>query len=336
MIAEMVSRLFRDHRPEATAARALPPALWQAIAEAGVPFALMPEELGGFGLSPAEAAAILTAAGEQAIPGPLADAMLGNYLLALAGCEPLTEPLALAEAPEGCTGGTAGLALARVGWGREAAALVLVGADWIELHRGPFGIAPGTDLSGAPSDTLTLAAAPAERGALALPPGALKALRAVLTVAQMAGAAEGALALTLRHATDREQFGRPLAAFQAVQHNIAVIASEAAAMRAAADMAAALIPAATTDPEGFEAHAAAAKIRAGEAAGRVAALAHQVHGAIGITREYDLHLFTRPLWAWRDAHGSEAFWSARLGARLCALGPDGLWPELTRTIGARA
>lgn len=329
MISEMLARLFAAHRPAAHSLPTLGAALWDAIADAGVPLALLPEDLGGFGLTPLEAGAILTAAGAQAIPGPLADTMLGNYLLALAGLEPFDGPLALAECPGGAT-------LARVGWGRDAAALVLVGPNWIEVHTGPFDCTPGANLAGEPLDTLTLTAPPTARAPLTLPSGTLTGLRAALSVAQMAGAAEGALALTLRHAQDREQFGRPLSGFQAVQHSIAILACEVAATRAAADMAAALIPMAQADPEGFLLHAAAAKIRAGEAAGRIAALAHQVHGAIGITQEYELHMFTRRLWAWRDAHGSEAFWSARLGARLCALGPAALWPELTRSPGVPA
>lgn len=336
MIADMVSRLFRDHRPAPEAAPVLHPAFWAEIEAAGVPLALLPEDLGGFGLTSLDACEILIAAGEQAVPGPLAETMLGNYLLARAGLEPVTGPLVLAPADAGLARAQPGQLLAGVPYGRDAAALLLLGNGWLELHGGPFANTPGQSLAGEPLDTVTLGHAPAARAGLDLPPLVIRGLRAALTVAQMAGAGQAALDLALRHVRDREQFGRPLAAFQAVQHAIAVIASEVAASRAAAAMAAAAIPAAGTDPDGFLAAAAAAKIRAGEAAGKIAALAHQVHGAIGITREYELHLFTRRLWAWRDAHGSETFWAEHLGSRLCALGPEALWPELTRRIGAAA
>ncbi|WP_344252620.1 acyl-CoA dehydrogenase family protein [Pseudonocardia hydrocarbonoxydans] len=74
---------------------------------------------------------------------------------------------------------------------------------------------------------------------------------------------------------------------------------------------------------------AAAKARAGEAAGEVARIAHQVHGAIGFTREHDLRLLTTRLWAWRDEDGSDAHWQAELGATVLAAGPEALWPMVT-------
>jgi len=59
-------------------------------------------------------------------------------------------------------------------------------------------------------------------------------------------------------------------------------------------------------------------------------VAHQVHGAIGVTDEYALHHSTLRLWAWRDEFGNEAHWSARLGDALLAGGAEGLWPVLSR------
>ena len=70
---------------------------------------------------------------------------------------------------------------------------------------------------------------------------------------------------------------------------------------------------------------AAAKVRAGDAAGQVAALAHQVHGAIGVTEEYHLHHLTRRLWAWRDEFGSERLHAVALGEALAAAGPERIW-----------
>ena len=71
------------------------------------------------------------------------------------------------------------------------------------------------------------------------------------------------------------------------------------------------------------------KSRVGEAAGIAAAIAHQVHGAIGFTEEHRLHLYTRALWAWRDEFGGEAEWEARLGAEALAQGGEGFWPFVT-------
>ena len=82
---------------------------------------------------------------------------------------------------------------------------------------------------------------------------------------------------------------------------------------------------------GAELPIAMAKARASEAAGVVARIAHQVHGAIGFTREHDLRLATTRLWAWRDEDGSEAQWQAVIGAAALAAGPEGLWPLVTGT-----
>lgn len=325
MITDMVSRLFRDHRTQ-PAATAMDPALWRAIEEMGLPLALVPEDRGGFGLDPAEACDILRLAGEQAILAPLAETMLANHVLALAGLDPAAGPLAVVVPG----------ALDRVPFGRNAAALVVVDGASVDLLPGPFTVTEGRNLAGEPRDRLVATAAPIARAGHAINPETLQALRAVLTAARMAGAARAVLDLSIAYANGRVQFGKPIAKFQVIQHHIAVIASEVAAATAGAEMAAAGIAHAATDPAGFVAHAAAAKIRAGEAAGRIAALAHQIHGAIGITREYELQLFTRRLWAWRDEDGGEAAWAETLGNRLFATGAAGLWPAITREIGAPA
>ena len=81
---------------------------------------------------------------------------------------------------------------------------------------------------------------------------------------------------------------------------------------------------------------AAAKVRAGEAATRAAGIAHQVHGAIGFTREHALHFATRRLWAWREQFGSDAWWAERLGRAAIAGGAAAFWPSLTRRRFERA
>jgi alkylation response protein AidB-like acyl-CoA dehydrogenase len=77
---------------------------------------------------------------------------------------------------------------------------------------------------------------------------------------------------------------------------------------------------------------AAAKVRSGEAAGAGAAIAHQVHGAMGFTYEHSLHHRTRRLWAWREEFGNETFWASRLGRMVTHLGAEELWPFLTADL----
>ena len=131
-------------------------------------------------------------------------------------------------------------------------------------------------------------------------------------------------AMTFEYANTRKQFGRTLGAFQAIQHMAARMAEEAAATEAAVQVAAREL-----SGESPLWHAAVAKGRASEAAGKVAASAHQIHGAIGFTREHALHRYTRRLWAWRDRAGSETYWYEQIGRAAQAAGRDGLWPGIT-------
>ena len=75
---------------------------------------------------------------------------------------------------------------------------------------------------------------------------------------------------------------------------------------------------------------AAAKLRISQAAGEGGMIAHQVHGAAGITDEHPLHHATLRLWAWREEYGNEAHWARVLGRSVLSAGADGFWPSLTQ------
>jgi alkylation response protein AidB-like acyl-CoA dehydrogenase len=147
---------------------------------------------------------------------------------------------------------------------------------------------------------------------------------AMMLAAKMAGALNAALDLSVRYTRERQQFGKPLASFQAIQQQLAVFAEEAAA----ADMAAAsAFRAADRGDAWFE--IACAKLRANQAARISTGIAHQVHGAMGFTAEYRLQHLTKRLWAWGSEFGNERHWSVRIGARIAARGPENFWPDLT-------
>lgn len=152
---------------------------------------------------------------------------------------------------------------------------------------------------------------------------------ALARAGQMAGAISAALTLSVEHTRQRQQFGKPLAAFQAIQQQLAVLAEEAAASRAAA---AAAARAADRGPAKFE--IASAKLRCNIAAGNAASIAHQVHGAIGFTMEYDLQKFTRLLWMWRSEYGNDRHWADEIGKLAASRGADGFWPGLTAGFAA--
>lgn len=144
---------------------------------------------------------------------------------------------------------------------------------------------------------------------------------ALMRAIQLVGAMERVRDLTVAYAAERRQFGQPLNRFQAVQQELADLAGQVA-------LAAAAVDAAVADPLAPK-QVAAAKVVAGAAAGRVAAIAHQVHGAIGFTREHRLHRWTTRLWAWRDEFGTEPAWAEALGDLVARAGADRLWEVVT-------
>lgn len=153
---------------------------------------------------------------------------------------------------------------------------------------------------------------------------------AFIRVAQAAGALDAALAMSIDHVNTRQQFGKPLGKFQAVQQVLAIFAIEAAAVNVAGAAAAAALDRAHGDFDTALFEIASAKLRMNKAIGVAASIAHQVHGAIGFTREYDLHLLTGPLLDWRSDHGNDAYWANVLGGMAVKLGGAGLWAEVTR------
>ena len=146
----------------------------------------------------------------------------------------------------------------------------------------------------------------------------------MMLAAKMAGALQAALDLSVEYTRQRQQFGKPLAGFQAIQQQLAVFAEETAAANAAA---AAAFRAADRGDAWFE--IACAKLRANQAARISTGIAHQVHGAMGFTAEYRLQHLTRRLWKWGSEHGNERTWSDRIGARVAERGPENFWPDLT-------
>ena len=301
-------------------------ALWQAVEEAGFPLALLSEDEGGFGLESADAFGLLHIAAAGATVMPLGETMLANWLLAKAGLAPAEGPAGIAR--QGVP--------SRIACGRHLKVLVLFDPDGQGLDVSRLNLpekeAPwtyGANLAGEPRDIFSGQGLDAtETGRATIDCQVVDALLALIRVQQIAGALQAVLDMTVQYATERVQFGKPIGKFQAIQQYLAVMAGETAAARAGAAMAAEAFPLALSAPEEFRLTVAAAKLRAGEAAGTVAGLAHQVHGAIGFSREYALHPLTRRLWAWRDEHGREADWGEELGRS--AIGQtSGLWPFVT-------
>lgn len=138
---------------------------------------------------------------------------------------------------------------------------------------------------------------------------------------QIVGAFDAAVALTTAHVRDRTQFGRPLNAFQAVQHSLAGMIGEVERARAVTALATA-----AADDHGFGSPQAdyavtAAKVAVGRAVASVSTTAHQLHGAIGVTVEHRLWLATMRARSWADEFGTAAHHARRLG-RMALAAPD--------------
>ena len=342
-LVDSAERLFAAHCSKAVLKQAgegvFPAALWSAVTEAGFTAALLPEEAGGFGATVAEAMRILQTSALHCAPIPLAETMLAGWLLAKAGLPVpdgaltvapvrVKDVLTLSRSEGGWRlTGTA----SRVPWARDVATIVVLaagpdGAAVATVPREGLILSHDLNLAGEPRDTVTFDTVRPEDAvaAVSFGPGTLRAAGACVRTVQIAGALSRALSLSVGYAQTRVQFGRPIGKFQAVQQNLAVLAGQSAAAIAAADIAA---DALANDLPPME--VGAAKARAGEAASIAAGLAHQSHGAIGFTQEYELHFATRRLWSWRDEFGNEAEWNRVVGRTALAAGPDGLWPALT-------
>jgi acyl-CoA dehydrogenase len=351
MLLESVGRLFEDHCTKEVADRSetgvFPDALWQAIRETGVPLAALPESAGGADAEWSDLFAVLRVAGRFAAPIPLAETMLAAWVASAARLEVSERPMTvgpvraddhLSVVRDGNGWRLSGRA-SRLPWATQAGQIVLIadGPDGEMVVVFGDGIeravpSPGRNMAGEPRDTLTFNGAGLTANAVA-PVGcgvdraALYRRGALARAVMMAGAMERALDTAVSYARERKQFGRPIAKFQAVQQNLAVMAGQVAAAGAAAD--AGVEALSLNDPAMQEFLIAIAKTRVGDAATVASEIAHQVHGAIGFTKEYSLQLTTRRLWSWRDEFGGEAEWAARVGAFVCARGADALWPTLT-------
>jgi acyl-CoA dehydrogenase len=220
----------------------------------------------------------------------------------------------------------------RVPWGRYAAAVVVAAESdgkWFiaVVPRASFlDVAHGENLAREPRDRIHIDAsipndlvAPFDQGA-----EGIYTLGAAMRVLQMTGGLDSVLRLTVQYTQDRKQFGRAIGKFQAIQQNVAVMAANIAAARAAANSVVRII-----EEDGSSFGIAAAKLRTNEAVAIAAKTAHQVHGAMGFTQEYELHFLTKRLWSWRDEFGSEAAWGRKLGHAVCERGPDQLWAFIT-------
>ncbi len=336
--ADAIDRLLASAcGPEIVSAaeREWPSALWEVVDASGIPLVGVREERDGAGGGWPEMTEVIRTAARWAAPIPLAETIVARHIADRAGLDLPTGAISLAGGDDLAldTRGRLTGSLRRVPWARQVAAIlvtvrraggpVVARVDMPDARSG-MSLEHGENLAREPRDSIRFVALPVAvadaQGAMGTQDGG-----AMARSAQISGALERALALSAAHAGVREQFGRPIAKFQAVQDLVARLAGESAATKAAVDSAART----GADPRAV----AAAKVRASTAASEGTRLAHQIHGAIGVTYEHQLHHFTTRLWSWRDEFGTEATWARVLGARLSTDGGSGFWAWLTTSAG---
>ncbi|MEU1170508.1 acyl-CoA dehydrogenase [Streptomyces microflavus] len=339
-----VRKLLDTGGPAAPGVR---PAHWEALAGQGLTGIHLPEEYGGGGGGLLDLAVVLEEAAHASLPGPcLATALVGAVVRRAVG--PGTGDLirglasgdrtaALALTPGTLTAtpvpgghrldGTAPPVLSA-----EAADLLLLpavapdGERWFLVDAGAEGLTVRPHRSVDPTRPTAEVRAEAvhvpEQRVLPLDPDLdpdlVRDLAAVLLAADACGTAARSLDTAVAHAAVREQFGRPIGAFQAVKHLCADMLVRLEQARALTWDAA---RAADEKPEVRGLTAALAAATAPEAAYSCAKDAIQILGGIGFTWEHDAHLqlrravLARQLLGTADTHRLRATRLAEAGAR---------------------
>ncbi|BCQ07331.1 acyl-CoA dehydrogenase [Mycobacterium heckeshornense] len=302
-------------------------ALWANLEDSGLTRLTSTPDLGA---GPAELATVLRGLARRAGAVPLAETdLLAAWLAQRAGLTPPPGPLTVAIADAKPAGSRITGAANDVPWTRASAAVVLAARSPAGVHvavtdAGQVKITDGHNLAGEPRDRVDFDTPVHRFRLLDASVGAELLQRgAWARCVQVIGALDAAAESSVSHTRERVQFGRALSTFQSVQHALAAMAGEIERARAAATLAVA----AATD-YGFgtaptEYAVTVAKVVLGRAVARVTAIAHQLHGAIGVTAEHHLWLFTMRAQSWAGEFGGTSRQARTLGH--IALGAKDPW-----------
>ena len=305
--------------------RSLPDSLdttaWRHLEEAGLTRLLSTEDSGG---GPREVAVILRALARHAVTVPLAETdVLACWLAAAAGIDvPPSGPLTVAAGEARRSGGRIIAEVPSAPFAADCCAVILALRDGERLMvaaRDPatLTITRGRNAGGEPRDVISVDEsyddfAAADVGAELIRRGAWA--RCV----QIIGALDAAVEFSVGHTREREQFGRPLSAFQAVQHTLAGMAGEVERARAATDLAVTAAADFGFDSPQTDYAVTVAKVTLGQVVPHVVTAAHQLHGAIGATFEHRLWLATMRARSWVEEFGDTAHYAQRLGRLVLA------------------
>jgi alkylation response protein AidB-like acyl-CoA dehydrogenase len=281
---------------------------WARICELGWPALLVSEEHDGLGLGVIELAVVQEELGAALAPSPFLSTVAAAAIVAAAGDDGQRERWLPALAAGEARGTVATLAQDG-GW---TAVPDADGADVVVVRDGD-GWALATGVTAEPVEALDptrrLWRVRAGGEVDPLPGDGARAgdIIAVALAAESVGVARRTMEMAVEYAKEREQFGRPIGAYQAVSHACAQMLLEVEGARSTV-----LYAAWTLDhePESGPLAASMAKAYASDAGWRVPAAALQVHGGIGFTWEHDLHLWLKRgkanAYLWGDAREHRA------------------------------
>ncbi|WP_328355026.1 acyl-CoA/acyl-ACP dehydrogenase [Mycobacterium sp. NBC_00419] len=297
---------------------AFDPKLWSDLTEAGLTLLSTPEEHGGSGAGLLELAVVLEQLGYHAAPAPIAENdLLASWLLQTAGLPVATGVMTAAHTAVAPADGRLGVTLESVPWARHADTLVIAGPGFVTaVPAAALTVSQADDIAAQPLDRVDVDIATDSDTFATLDADLATEFRlrgALARALQTCGALNRALEMTVRHVSERVQFGRPLAKFQAVQSLVAGSASALCLVRSAADFAVDMAQVHGFDSEQARFAIAVAKIESGRAATIVSRNTHQAHGAIGFTLDHRLRHFTGRALAWRSEFGGTRQWQQELG-----------------------
>ena len=288
-LRELIADLAASH-PGETVAGDLPSA-WANIRELGLDSIGVTEDSGGSGGTLAHLAVIVDALGEAA------------------------QPRVVPGVP----------------WGRSADLLIVYSENGppraYDLTDGTVTLAPDVNVAGEQRDTIDLGDATGRELVGAPTVAAVRDRLGLLWAAALTGVMRGAYNKTRDHVRVREQFGAPLIKISAVASAVATFKTQLLLAETAVAKAVDALDGA--DGGADMASVASARIVAASGATEAARLAHQLHGAMGVTQEDGLHRLTTRLWAWQDAVTSERQWAILLGEAAIDGGEELVWSDLT-------
>jgi acyl-CoA dehydrogenase len=299
--------------------------LWRNLEESGLTRLTSTPDLGA---GPAELAIVLRGLARYAGAVPIAETdVLAGWLGKKAGLTlPESGPVTVAVADATSSNGRIRGAASGVPWTR-ACGVLLAARTSEALYVGVLDrpqIEDAHNLAGEPRDRISFDVPADTLTILDAAVGDELVLRGTWArCMQIVGALDGAAELSVAHTRERVQFGRPLSQFQSVQHSLAAMAGEIERARAVATLAVAAASEHGFTAEQTDYAVTVAKVVLGRVVNSVTTIAHQLHGAIGVTLEHQLWLFTMRAQSWIDEYGSTTHYARRLGH--LALSADNPW-----------